>query len=228
VETTSQATIEELIISLIVGAILGTMLTVVLGMIGAAVYMLGPLCVCGLVMPVYWLLAAIGGTVNTLSWIPLGALIGATGSLYTLHRSKGVPKQLLYAIGGILLAFGLAALAFPLASSGYRDRTAIAERYTQFYDGYNNGEYEKAYSFMSPAYRQTHTIEKFKSDFDFLGSSNEQLRPGHSIRFSNNKAYLYPTDQWWKIGLLGSGYEFELEKVEGNWYFTGEYNLLLD
>jgi hypothetical protein len=30
------------------------------------------------------------------------------------------------------------------------------------------------------------------------------------------------------MGIIGSGYMFELEELEGVWYFTGEYKFLLD
>lgn len=81
---------------------------------------------------------------------------------------------------------------------------------------------------MSPTYRQAYTIGEFQSDFDFLGDSRgEQLRSDHSVRFSDSKAYLYPSGPWWIVGFYGGGYMFELEKLEGVWYFTGEYEYLV-
>jgi hypothetical protein len=183
-ETTKRrVAIDELAINLVGGAVIGAILTVVLGMIRVAFYLFGPVCFASLVVPALWLLMAIGGTASTLSWLPLGALIGASCALGRLCWSREVPKKLVYPIGGILLALILIALGFLIVPPGRQDRAAIAERYTQFNESFNNGQYELAYSFMSPAYRQVHTIEDFKSDFDFLAVlDGEPLEPGHSIR----------------------------------------------
>ena len=113
---------------------------------------------------------------------------------------------------------------------GHQDRAVIAERYTQFNESFNNGNYELAYSFMSPDYRQAHTVTDFQSDFDFLAVlDGEPLRPGYSIRLSgNNKASLTPDGPLWGLGIVWSGYDFKLEKIEGVWYLTGEYEFYLD
>ena len=129
--------------------------------------------------------------------------------------------------GCILLAIALVLLVCQVVPPRCRDRAAIAARYAEFYESLNSSEYEQAYSLMSPTYRQTHSLRSFGYHFD-SPHIIPQLGTDHSITFSGNKAYLYPTSRWWLTGILDSGYQFELEKVEESWYFTGEYTLLLD
>jgi hypothetical protein len=229
-ETTKrEVTIVELAINLVGGAVIGTIATLILGMIRVAFYLFGPACIVSLVVPAFWLLTAIGGTASTLCWLPLGALIGAFCALGRLCWVRQVPKKIVYPAGGILFALILVVLGFLIVPPGHQDRVAIAERYTQFNESFNNGNYELAYSFMSPTYRQTHTIETFKSDFDFLAIlDGEPLEPGYSVILFGDKANLCPDGPRWGLGIVWSGREYELEKIEGVWYFTGEYEFYLD
>lgn len=219
---TDVVTVMKLIIQLIVGALLGAMLVAVVGVIVSAAFKYGIyyIIVC-LLMPAMGVLAVIEGIVATAPCIALGALGGAAYALYRLHKSKRVHRTHSYLAGGILLALALA-LALPLLAP-WRERMAIAARYTDFRESYNSGEYEQAYSFMSPAYRQIHSIEQFKADFSGFNSGPavlnlHELDARRSITFVDDKAYLLPDG----TGALGPniGPKFEFEKVEGTWYLS--------
>jgi hypothetical protein len=111
-----------------------------------------------------------------------------------------------------------------VSSIQYRaDIKVIETRYTEFYDSYRDKNYETAFNYMSPEYRQSHTIEEFIYDFDFLtGGDWLRLKSGRSLRISDDKAKLYPRNQW-AVPFLWAGPEYSLVKIDGEWYLTGEY-----
>lgn len=50
----------------------------------------------------------------------------------------------------------------------YQEKASIVTRYTQFYLAIEQQNHESAYTYMSPFYQQSHTLEQFESDFDFI------------------------------------------------------------
>jgi hypothetical protein len=107
------------------------------------------------------------------------------------------------------------------------EKEAIDGRYLDFYENIDEGAFNVAYNSMSPYYQQTHTIEEFQRDFAFLCDPGcWELHPTRSLRLTDNKAYLYPS--YFTFTLFRGGPEFELEKIEGNWYLTGNYEWYID
>lgn len=105
---------------------------------------------------------------------------------------------------------------------------AIDTRYTELYESFNREDYETAYGLMTPKYRELYTLDEFRSEFGFLeGATWLILHPNRSLKLSDSKAYLYPRNRL-TMEILWAGPEFELEKIEGVWYFTGEYEWYYD
>jgi hypothetical protein len=108
----------------------------------------------------------------------------------------------------------------------YQDRLAIDARYKEFHEAMGKGDYETGYLYMSPEYRQTHPIDEFQ--YGISGSEGESwlaLHPKRYLKISGDKAYLYPGNQW---VIFWAGPTYELVKVKGEWYFTGEYTWSYD
>ena len=107
-----------------------------------------------------------------------------------------------------------------------QDVSAIDALYMQFHNALSNRQYETAYSYMSPEYRQTRTLREFVNE-DFLSHGEDWLvlHSNRSLKFRGNKATLYPLD---KSVLPWSGPEYTLIKVNRQWYLTGEYFWHLD
>jgi hypothetical protein len=116
----------------------------------------------------------------------------------------------------------------PLTSSIYysQDKAAIANRYNQMYLAKKKDDVESAYSYMSPEYRQTHILKEFLEDYSFHIHGWDTLHPEHSVMLSGNRATLYPRRYDFFDFYVGPSYE--LVKVDGEWYFTGEANYSVD
>lgn len=133
-----------------------------------------------------------------------------------------MPKIVHIFIGSIIFI----ACQIPSACISEQEKVDIIFRYTEFHESCNQENYEKAYSFMSPDYRQIHTLEQFISDSGTFGEEWLELHPNYSLKFSGNRAYLYPQNA--ANPFFWSGPEYELIKIEGVWYFTGNYTWHLD
>ena len=83
-----------------------------------------------------------------------------------------------------------------------------------------------AYMVMSKAYREVRSLEGFRKDLGYYGDAMYHLSPGYHLRVYGSGAWLYPYHA--EFGELRSGPEFEWEKVEGTWYFTGRVTVFLD
>jgi hypothetical protein len=106
----------------------------------------------------------------------------------------------------------------------------IAARYAQFQSAIADYKYEIAYQYMSPAYRLGHTIEQFKQERGYAADDSlglTALHPNHCLRVNGEQAILYPRDC---SGFLTfwTGYAYELVRVNGEWYFSGNYEWYTD
>lgn len=153
-----------------------------------------------------------GGEV-VLRAIILGGIVVcmAVTYVYIAERSDNKTRiRQVYAIIGLLI---FSAYVF----SEYQTRqeeVAIRAICTQFDQAVVREDYETAYQFMLPDYRQTHSLAEFMASRRFTCSPYM----GISI--------LHPATR--KASIIKSGslrYVFFLEKLDHQWYFTGEYRV---
>ena len=104
----------------------------------------------------------------------------------------------------------------------YQDDIAdIESRYIEFEQLLDRGEDESAYLYMSPSYRQRNTysdFSKFSSNIR-LSWRRTTIHPIRDIWVRGNRGAIFPGDasEFWR-----SGPEYDLKKVDGEWYFTGD------
>jgi 4-amino-4-deoxy-L-arabinose transferase-like glycosyltransferase len=161
-----------------------------------------------------------------------GALIGAIVAFLHFLWIRSTDRRALVIIysllGVIVLVFG--------SLSYYQNRqneAAIEARYLRFCPAVYNHWYKEAYTYMTPEYRRTHTLNEFVldeelksglyNDIDLWGCS---LDPKYSIDVSGNQAIVWPGHnafmEWY------GGPSYELERIDGEWYFTGESEWYVD
>ncbi|MBN1372619.1 MAG: hypothetical protein JW987_11830 [Anaerolineaceae bacterium] len=108
------------------------------------------------------------------------------------------------------------------------DERRIYSTYNDFVGNLMWNNYEWAYEDMSPAYRQKNSLEDFVQEF-----SQERfplLSPVSKLEISSNPstAQLSPDYDIYESVLDQSYTIFYLEKVEDNWYLTGDIGYVLD
>jgi hypothetical protein len=102
----------------------------------------------------------------------------------------------------------------------------VETRYIRFYEDLSNEDYETAFTYMIPYYQRTHTLEEFKRHFSYIDNELTAFEQEHCISISINRAYISSCETgflWSTIGLV-----VELEKLDGEWYFTGKYYWAID
>ena len=163
-----------------------------------------------------------------------GGLGGATvASLRFLWGNGVFAKGFLVAFYVLLWAVVIL-ISCLLRCQNKQNQMAIEARFSQLCLAIWQYDYEKAYTFMSPEYRQAHTIDEFKRDEEFFLSHLDSYSDEHGCS-------LLSTSGIWVRGSaatltpnsndpleLYSGPVFELYRVDGEWYFTGETSWALD
>lgn len=156
-----------------------------------------------------------------------------SGSVCLLNSHRKLVKLARYLLIGflptIIICAGLLFIC-PLTSSIYypQDVTAIDARYNQMYAAVRNSDYETAYGCMSPTYRRTNSVEDFQDGYFFSKGFLHTLHPKRSvtISFDRGSATLYPNRYDFFDFYVGPVYE--LVKVDGEWYFTGKSDFIMD
>jgi hypothetical protein len=120
----------------------------------------------------------------------------------------------------IILAFG----AYYLFN--FSVKQVIRPRYSNFAKALHEDDYPTAFSFMSPAYRGTISLKDFEEEFHYLyvGDQYENWPPLWTIDiqdFGRKAVINYNARSYLDFERTGSTFLF-LEKIDGNWYFTGE------
>ena len=103
-----------------------------------------------------------------------------------------------------------------------QEKSAIDDLYIQFEGCIRAGDFACAYDMMHPDYKARRTLEGFTQRFYFIYANNKdyRLHPQRYLSISKNKALLLPKSLLPPPPWLGTA--FELRKVDGKWYFTGE------
>jgi hypothetical protein len=99
----------------------------------------------------------------------------------------------------------------------------IASVFNRFEKAYNAGQYQEAYSLMTPRYRTSHNIEDFKQLFDKI----EPLKSDRDVVRQFGKVHICCNNPGVSFS-PNSTMTYILEKVDGNWYLTGERDRFLD
>ena len=108
------------------------------------------------------------------------------------------------------------------------DERRIYSTYNDFVGNLLWNNYEWAYEDMSPAYRQKNSLEDFVQEF-----SQERfplLSPMSKLEISSNSSTAQLSPDYDIYGpVLDQSYTiFYMEKVEDNWYLTGDIGYVLD
>ncbi|MAU00493.1 MAG: hypothetical protein CL608_25400 [Anaerolineaceae bacterium] len=141
---------------------------------------------------------------------------------HIVNRSANkVRVRLLYAIMGLLVV-----LAFVFSEyQNYQEKLVVSDVCTQFDSTVRRRDFETAYEFMSPSYRQTHSLAQFIAgefgEGTGVGGRITCEQRSKSVRVvlvhpSARKASVIRTP----FGSLNT--EIFLEKIGGSWYFTGK------
>ena len=103
-----------------------------------------------------------------------------------------------------------------------RCRQQIETRIDTFNRALTNSDYDGAFEVMSPAYRESHSVSAFKSDF----AGRIDLESGWLLSFRGGTAWIYP----YRAGYfeLLNGPEYEMEQIDDEWYLTGAVEWYLD
>jgi len=220
-----------LVVRVITGAIFGAALTIIgsgfYGLLYALVVRLDKYRYAGvLIEGILWGLLA--GVILALP----GALIGAIVTFLRFLWVRSTNRRALVIICSLLGVVGLV-FGSLLYYQNRQNEAAIKARYLQFCPAVYNHWYKEAYTYMTPEYRRTHTLNEFVldeelkfglyNDIDIWGCS---LDPKYSIDVSGNQATVWPGRnvfmEWY------GGPSYEMEQVDGEWYFTGESEWYVD
>ncbi len=105
------------------------------------------------------------------------------------------------------------------------DMRRIDFRYQQFREAMTAERYDEAYAIMSPAFRHEQPLEFFIERFSSLYL--HPLYPHRYLSIRLDTATLMPEydrfGPFWQSSLV-----IEWEKLSGEWYLTGEINMVLD
>ncbi|MFN8454751.1 MAG: putative toxin-antitoxin system toxin component, PIN family [Anaerolineae bacterium] len=117
----------------------------------------------------------------------------------------------------------------PTTSSIYYpgDVATIDVRYNQMYLAMRSQDFETAYNYMSPTYRQLYTSEEFKKKHFFCTDGWCALHSKHLVAISDkNRATLYPRQ--YNFFNFYTGPVYKLIKVDGEWYFNRKSEFIMD
>lgn len=135
-----------------------------------------------------------------------------------------------FRLGRHLLAAALIAVAASGCAEGWwgplpGDRRAIAERWGEWQRALREERTADAYAYMTPAYREEHSLTAFGEEFSGWGELYA-LDPDCYMRGTRNRAYVHPFAL--DFFELANGPLAEWEKIDGSWMFTGEVEWLRD
>lgn len=212
--------------NIVIGIWAGLLITPVVGIICVFLYDIVAGGILGLFYPVLWLFAIWGGIEVSAPWIPAGVIVGAGVGVYKTHKSNTASRFAVFLASIVLLGTLILWGTWRVSLKYNANRVNIGNHYKTLYESFRREDYEPAYALMTPKYREEHTIEELQSDFSFLRSDwdSEELHPNYSVKVKDNRACLYPDNKLPLPSLWWAGPEFELELVEGEWYFTGRYD----
>jgi hypothetical protein len=147
--------------------------------------------------------------------------------IYIFKRSTDKGRvRLVYAIIGLLVA-----LAFVFSEyNNHQEKLTIRDVCTQFDLAVARKDYETAYEFMSPNYRQTHSLAQFIGGwgggvFGESTSAGRRVTCGQPLRGKIRVVLLHPKARKARVIYFPFGslnLEVFLEQVDDKWYFTGE------
>ena len=129
-----------------------------------------------------------------------------------------------------LLILAVLIAIYSLGSSAYfrfrlNDFRRMDFNYIQFREALKTDQFEAAYTFMSPDYRQSHSLDEFKNHFS--GLYLHPLYPNRYLSFNIRRAKLMP--EYDRFGpFFQSSLVLEWEKVGDEWYLTGKIDQMLD
>ena len=153
-------------------------------------------------------------------------LAGTVACLIASYRylvKKGANKvraRLYYAMVGLLI---ILAFVF-LEAKTDQEKQVISDVCAQFDLAIGGGDYETAYGFMSPHYRQGHSLAQFMESKFVEGNGNgARITCGHRSK-SVTVLLLHPgataaSITHTPLGSLNT--EIILRRVDGQWFFTG-------
>lgn len=156
----------------------------------------------------------------------IGGFIAAVVASLGLLWRQGARKTALVAtyVPLLIILVGFALWAW---YQNHQDSFAIEYQFSRFCSAIDEGKHGTAYLYMSPKYRQTHSLDQFKADKNLQDSLYYnieawgcELSPDHHVEVSANNAVLY-SERYSFMELYG-GPVYELVKVNGAWWLTGE------
>lgn len=104
--------------------------------------------------------------------------------------------------------------------SSRSEKSAIAQRYQQWWTYLHQRQFSRAYALMAPQYRAEFTEDEFYRTFYQAG--DEWLRPhsGLHVDAYRLRATIFPRDSF-SDG--NGGPEYEMLMINGKWYLTGSF-----
>lgn len=79
--------------------------------------------------------------------------------------------------------------------------------------------FANAYLLLSPDYRNKRALKDFGEKYEFVRSSDYELRPTRYLKVRRDRAMMVP---WKGHPTVASGPGFEFSKIGTNWFLTGE------
>jgi hypothetical protein len=125
----------------------------------------------------------------------------------------------------LLVVVTLVACALAVWRSRVNAYAELRERRIAFQEAYKTEAFDKAYAFMTPEYRQEHTLAHFTTTRPFA-SLPDVADDDVAIGILGREATVYDTPYatWWLlIGTL-----FYWHKQDGEWYFSDRSETIYD
>jgi hypothetical protein len=166
-------------------------------------------------------------------WIFFASIIGSLAVLIFLLLKSSFPafSQKIFVTLLVIAALFIAALGIFFWQ---RDVTikAINSRYIDFCTSVSKNDYKVAYTYMSPKYRQTVTVEAFAQTLDkedkysisFLNVCSSYSYTKTDVVIWGNFSTIFLGEQRFFSDPFAYRVFFELEKINGEWYFTNPPN----
>lgn len=123
----------------------------------------------------------------------------------------------------LILIFSIFVIFYLVKLPERIENKEIASVFNRFEKAYNAGQYPEAYSLMTPSYRTFHDIEDFKQLFDKI----EPLKSDWDVVRQFGKVHICCNSPGVSFS-PNSTMTYILEKVDGSWYLTGEWDRFLD
>ena len=180
---------------------------------------------------------SVGGVVIVLFVLVVFAAIGLLTCGYFLFwvkrkalKTLPVPEKFFRngLIGGVLLLILLQSAYWLYQIPTEKTRIEIDTVYTACKMLYRQGAYDLAFHYLSPAYRETHTVDDFISDFGYFSADPSwehltDLARHRTIDLTGNTAHLVPNGGVWSNAI-----GFDFEHIKGRWFLTGHIQVYLD